>query len=72
MRWLNGIINSMDISLNKVWGIVKDREAWRPCGHKELDMTEQLNKEQQHNFQEVRTKMMEEKQRLKKNKCFLS
>ena len=58
--------------MSKVWGIVKDREAWGPCGHKELDMTEQLNKEQQHNFQEVRTKMMEEKQRLKKNKCFLS
>ena len=72
MRWLKGIINSMDISLSKVWGIVKDREAWRPCGHKELDTTEQMNKEQQHNFQEVRTKMMEEKQRLKKNKCFLS
>ena len=45
MRWLKGIINSMDISLSKVWGIVKDREAWRPCGHKELDTTEQMNKE---------------------------
>ena len=51
IRWLDGITNSIDVSMSQLRETVDDREAWQAAvhgGHKEVNMTERLNNKHVH------------------------
>ena len=55
MSWLDGITDSMGMSLSRLWEMVKDREAWHAVVHEltELDTNERLNNKFLYIVQEI-------------------
>ena len=50
MRWLDGITDSMDMSLSKLWEILKDREAWHATGMGLQGVGHGIATEKQHQY----------------------